>query len=39
VEVARADLNRYLELNPDGSEAQVVRARLESLGTSRHWLN
>jgi regulator of sirC expression with transglutaminase-like and TPR domain len=39
VEVARADLSRFLELNPDGNEAQAVRARLESLGTARHWLN
>jgi regulator of sirC expression with transglutaminase-like and TPR domain len=39
IEVARADLNRFLELNPEGSEAQAVRVRLESLGTARHWLN
>jgi len=39
IEVARADLKRFLELSPEGTEAQVVRARLESLGTARHWLN
>jgi regulator of sirC expression with transglutaminase-like and TPR domain len=39
LEVARTDLNRFLELSPEGSEAQAVRARLASLGTARHWLN
>ena len=39
IEVARADLNRFLELQPEGSEAQAVRTRLESLGNARHWLN
>ena len=39
IEVARADLNRFLELNPEGTEAQAVRARLQSLGAARHWLN
>jgi regulator of sirC expression with transglutaminase-like and TPR domain len=39
IEVARTDLNRFLELNPEGTEAQQVRARLESLGAARHWLN
>lgn len=39
IEVARTDLSRFLELSPEGSEAQAVRARLESLGTTRHWLN
>jgi regulator of sirC expression with transglutaminase-like and TPR domain len=39
IEVARADLNRCLELDPEASEAQAIRARLQSLGTARHWLN
>jgi regulator of sirC expression with transglutaminase-like and TPR domain len=39
IEVARADLSRFLELNPDATEAQAVRARLQSLGIARHWLN
>jgi regulator of sirC expression with transglutaminase-like and TPR domain len=39
IEVARTDLNRFLELNPEGTEAQAVRARLQSLGAARHWLN
>jgi regulator of sirC expression with transglutaminase-like and TPR domain len=39
IEVARTDLSRYLELSPEGNEAQAVRTRLESLGTARHWLN
>jgi regulator of sirC expression with transglutaminase-like and TPR domain len=39
IEVARADLNRFLELQPEGNDAQTVRTRLASLGTARHWLN
>jgi regulator of sirC expression with transglutaminase-like and TPR domain len=39
IEVARADLNRFLELQPEGNDAQAVRTRLESLGSARHWLN
>jgi regulator of sirC expression with transglutaminase-like and TPR domain len=39
IEVARADLNRFLELSPQSSEVHAVRARLESLGAARHWLN
>jgi regulator of sirC expression with transglutaminase-like and TPR domain len=39
IEVARADLNRFLELSPESSETHAVRARLESLGAARHWLN
>ena len=39
IEVARADLNRFLELSPESSEAHAVRARLESLGAARYWLN
>ena len=39
LEVARTDLNRFLELQPEGSDALAVRTRLESLGAARHWLN
>jgi len=39
IEVARTDLNRFLELQPEGSDALTVRTRLESLGAARHWLN
>ncbi|MET0594741.1 MAG: tetratricopeptide repeat protein [Polyangiaceae bacterium] len=39
IEVARTELNRFLELSPEGNEALAVRQRLESLGTARHWLN
>jgi len=39
VEVARADLGRFLELNPGASDAKAVRDRLEALSAARHWLN
>jgi regulator of sirC expression with transglutaminase-like and TPR domain len=39
VEVARADLGRFLEMCPDAADAKNIRSRLESLGTARHWLN
>jgi regulator of sirC expression with transglutaminase-like and TPR domain len=39
IEVARTDLNRFLELQPEGNDAQMVRTRLASLGAARHWLN
>jgi regulator of sirC expression with transglutaminase-like and TPR domain len=39
IEVARADLNRFLELSPDASDAKSIKARLDGLSTARHWLN
>jgi regulator of sirC expression with transglutaminase-like and TPR domain len=39
IEVARADLARFLQLCPDANDAKTIQARLESLTTTRHWLN
>jgi regulator of sirC expression with transglutaminase-like and TPR domain len=39
VEVARADLSRFLELSPEANDAKAVRDRLEALSATRHWLN
>jgi regulator of sirC expression with transglutaminase-like and TPR domain len=39
IEVARADLSRFLELSPEANDAKAVRDRLESLSAARHWLN
>ncbi len=39
IEVARADLNRFLELSPDATDAKAIKARLEGLSSARHWLN
>jgi regulator of sirC expression with transglutaminase-like and TPR domain len=39
VEVARADLARFLELCPEANDAKTIRARLDGLTTTRHWLN
>jgi regulator of sirC expression with transglutaminase-like and TPR domain len=39
VEVARADLNRCLELDPSAREAPEIRAELKGLSAARHWLN
>jgi regulator of sirC expression with transglutaminase-like and TPR domain len=39
LEVARADLSRFLELSPGASDAKAVRDRLETLSAARHWLN
>jgi regulator of sirC expression with transglutaminase-like and TPR domain len=39
VEVARADLRRFLELCPEASDAKTIQTRLEALTTARHWLN
>jgi regulator of sirC expression with transglutaminase-like and TPR domain len=39
VEVARADLSRFLELCPGANDAKTIQARLAALTTTRHWLN
>jgi regulator of sirC expression with transglutaminase-like and TPR domain len=39
IEVARADLNRFLELTPDATDAKAIKARLDTLSNARHWLN
>ncbi len=39
IEVARADLSRFLELNPQAQDAKTIRARLDALSSARHWLN
>ncbi|HEX9296999.1 MAG TPA: tetratricopeptide repeat protein [Polyangiaceae bacterium] len=39
IEVARADLNRFLELNPQAQDAKAIRDRLAALSAARHWLN
>jgi regulator of sirC expression with transglutaminase-like and TPR domain len=39
VEVARTDLSRVLELEPSGREATQIKAELDGLSSSRHWLN
>jgi regulator of sirC expression with transglutaminase-like and TPR domain len=39
IEVARADLTRFLELGPESREATEVRAELDGLSSSRHTLN
>jgi regulator of sirC expression with transglutaminase-like and TPR domain len=39
LEVARADLRRFLELSPEAAESKAVQARLEQLTSARHWLN
>jgi regulator of sirC expression with transglutaminase-like and TPR domain len=39
VEVARGDLNRFLELDPRETDLNEVRTELERLSASRHWLN
>ncbi|HKQ69561.1 MAG TPA: tetratricopeptide repeat protein [Polyangiaceae bacterium] len=39
VEVARHDLNRFLELTPEANDAKAIKARLDDLSTKRHWLN
>jgi regulator of sirC expression with transglutaminase-like and TPR domain len=39
VEVARADLARFLQLCPDAADAKDLKVRLEALTTARHWLN
>jgi regulator of sirC expression with transglutaminase-like and TPR domain len=39
VEVARADLGRFLEMCPDAADAKNIQSRLEALTTARHWLN
>jgi regulator of sirC expression with transglutaminase-like and TPR domain len=38
-EAARADLSRLLELQPDGADAQTIRARLEEISSVRRALN
>jgi regulator of sirC expression with transglutaminase-like and TPR domain len=39
IEVARADLSRFLELIPQAQDAKAIRARLDALSSARHWLN
>jgi len=39
IEVARTDLNRFLELSPDATDAKAIKARLAGLSNARHWLN
>jgi regulator of sirC expression with transglutaminase-like and TPR domain len=39
IEVARADLNRFLELSPEANDAKAIKARLDALAAARHWLN
>jgi regulator of sirC expression with transglutaminase-like and TPR domain len=39
VEVARADLRRFLELCPEATDAKAIQVRLEALTAARHWLN
>jgi regulator of sirC expression with transglutaminase-like and TPR domain len=39
VEVARADLARFLEMCPDAADAKNIQSRLEALTSARHWLN
>jgi regulator of sirC expression with transglutaminase-like and TPR domain len=39
VEVARADLGRFLEMCPDAADAKNIQSRLEALTSTRHWLN
>ena len=39
IEVARTDLNRFLELTPDATDAKAIKARLAGLSNARHWLN
>ena len=38
-EVARTDLTRFLQLSPAADDAKAIKARLESLDGTRHWLN
>jgi regulator of sirC expression with transglutaminase-like and TPR domain len=38
-EAAREDLSRLLELQPDGADAQTIRARLEEISSVRRALN
>jgi regulator of sirC expression with transglutaminase-like and TPR domain len=38
-EVARADLQRFLEISPDGRDSQAVMSSLAALESARHWLN
>jgi regulator of sirC expression with transglutaminase-like and TPR domain len=39
VEVARADLARFLEMCPEATDAKTIQARLQALDHARHWLN
>ncbi len=39
VEVARADLARFLQICPDAADAKDIKSRLDALTTARHWLN
>jgi regulator of sirC expression with transglutaminase-like and TPR domain len=39
IEVARSDLNRFLELSPEASDANAIKARLAGLSSARQWLN
>jgi regulator of sirC expression with transglutaminase-like and TPR domain len=39
IEVATADLARFLELSPDANEAPAIRERLRALSRAPHSLN